>query len=144
MESERMKRYGYICIGLLVLVLQGCKSPDKMEGFIPTPTLAPAPAGSMGEITSNKQGTDEISDVIPEDGETVTKYVSLTKYGASLNVRSAPSKDGKIVGKLMHMEKIDVISIKDGWACYKDEEEVRYVNADYLVDELPKTLDPDD
>jgi hypothetical protein len=129
----KLKKYKYIEIGLLVLVLQGCGSPSKMDNFIPTPTPAPTSTKSFEKLSSDETATD---------GKVQIKYVNLSKYGASLNVRSEPSSDAKIIGKLMHMQKVEVIDIQNGWACYKEGDKLRYVNADYLVDDPPKALTP--
>jgi uncharacterized protein YgiM (DUF1202 family) len=68
--------------------------------------------------------------------------VKLDKYDAILNVRGTPSKDGEVVGFLVHTEKIEVIDIVDGWASFAQGGEVRYVSADFLVNERPEYIEP--
>ena len=47
--------------------------------------------------------------------EDKTMYV-YTDNGKSLNVRSAPNTGDNLIGSLKYGEKVDVISISNGWA----------------------------
>ena len=90
---------------------------------------------------------DESAEVTQEPktihvGETTTKYVKLSQYGGYVNVRKSPSKDGEIIGFLVHAEKIEVVEIVDGWACFVQNNEKRYVSDEFLVDERPAYLTP--
>ncbi len=143
-----MKKVTYLIIFFAVLTLAGCGKKDQMVSFIPTPTPYSEDESDSSEDTNaadqsgEANSEDGTGDEPIVEGNTVTKYVKLNEYGAVLNVRDKPSKDGKVVGSLVHTEKISVIKIEDGWACFVMNKQYVYVNADYLVDERPDYLDP--
>jgi uncharacterized protein YgiM (DUF1202 family) len=66
----------------------------------------------------------------------------MGEYDAVLNVRATPSKDGDIVGFLVHTEKVEVIEIKDGWASFEYNNAICYVSSDFLVDTRPDYIAP--
>ena len=163
-----MKRKRLLIILLALAMLAGCsKKEQTMTDFIPTqaPTEEDATAeptaeatkddgeasndtkeAESGNDTASEEATDT-SDTAPTPkavhvGETTTKYVKLDQYDAILNVRSTPSKDGEVVGFLVHTEKIEVIEIKDGWASFVYDGAVCYVSSDFLVDTRPDYIDP--
>lgn len=138
----------YLTIVIAVLILSGCKSSDEQTFFIPTPALTQEPSKEQtteptGE-TEEQAGEDdqETSDKPVHVGKTTTKYVKLDNYDAILNIRSAPSREGEIVGFLVHTEQVEVISIEDGWASFVYQDEIRYVSADFLVDKKPAYIAP--
>jgi len=148
-----MKKYIYLLIVITSLMFVGCKKQEQMVDFIPSTTST----DESGEVISedetageNTEGNDNsteeaVATPTPKTihvGETKTMYVKLDEYGAFLNVRSIPSKEGDIVGSLVHTEKIEVIDIVDGWASFLQDNEVRYVNADFLVDVRPDYIAP--
>nr|WP_295675635.1 SH3 domain-containing protein [uncultured Intestinibacter sp.] len=61
---------------------------------------------------------------------TQIKYVNAT----TLNVRSGPSTTYSIIDTLKQNAKVEVISIEDGWAKIKHNNEIGYVSAEYLSD----------
>ena len=163
-----MKRIVLLIILLALVMLAGCsKKEQTMTDFIPTqaPTEEDAKAEPTAEATKNdgEASTDTTEAASGEDtatkdttdtsaeaptpkavhvGETTTKYVKLDQYDAILNIRSTPSKDGEVVGFLVHTEKIEVIEIKDGWASFVYNGAVCYVSSDFLVDTRPEYIDP--
>ena len=74
--------------------------------------------------------------------EDKTMYV-YTDNGKSLNVRSAPNTGDNLIGSLKYGEKVDVISISNGWAkiwweqSYYGEFGVAYVQSRFLVNKKP-------
>lgn len=138
----------YFIIIFAVFVLSGCKSADEQTFFVPTPEITEGPSGDQNsESSEDSAGEAEAND--PEDndepvyvGKTTTKYVKLDNYDAILNIRSAPSRDGEIVGFLVHTEQVEVISIENGWASFVYQDQIRYVSADFLVDKKPAYLAP--
>ena len=60
-----------------------------------------------------------------------TKYVSVNP-GSNLNLRSAPSTNASIIGKLANGTKVDVLSESNGWAKVKVNGKTGYVSAQYL------------
>ncbi|MDF2537637.1 MAG: hypothetical protein K0S76_658 [Herbinix sp.] len=142
--------YLIVCLTVLTILFTGCGAKDQMVSFIPTPT--PAPTDEDGnEITDDTSDEDasEDSDSAEEDsdepivvGNTTTMYVKLSQYGAVLNIRSEPSTNGKVVGSLVHTEKVEVVKIEDGWACFVKNNKYVYVKADYLVEKRPAYIDP--
>lgn len=138
-----MKKYiGSLLLVIAVTMLTGCGTKDQETFFVPTPMVTPEP--SQEDKLDN---TDE-KDVSSEDddhgyvGNTTTMYAKLGDYDAILNVRTLPSKEGKVVGFLVHTEEVNVISIDDGWASIVYNDEVCYVSADFLVDEKPDYIAP--
>lgn len=137
----------YIIIGMAVMIFAGCKNNDQETNFIPT--ISPDP---LEEEVFNPEDMDENSEEDNEDsenedpfiiGETTTKYVKLSRYGAILNVRSAPTtEEDNVVGFLVHTEPVEVISIEDGWASFLYKGQVSYVSEDYLVDFVPPYISP--
>ncbi len=99
-------------------------------------------SGDTGETGASEDGDGTADGTPVHVGQTTTKYVKLGEYDAVLNVRETPSKDGKIVGFLVHTEKIDVIEITDGWASFVYNGAVSYTSADFLVDERPAYIEP--
>ncbi len=147
--SEMKKNVIFFIIIVTMLVMSGCKAADEAAFFIPTPALSQGASdedqdgdtsGESGEETGSEDVTD--SDEPVYTGKTTTKYVKLTGYDAILNIRKTPSRDGEIVGFLVHTEQVDVISIEDGWASFVYQNEIRYVSADFLVDKKPAYITP--
>lgn len=139
----------YLMISLSVFLLYGCADKDKETNFIPTPTVTEEDAQLEDETsedtTDDTEETEEPSETAEETdftGRTTTKYVKLEKYDGILNIRSTPSKDGEIVGFLVHTEKVDVIGIEDEWASIVYQDKKCYVSADFLVDVKPELLTP--
>ncbi|NLK28026.1 MAG: SH3 domain-containing protein [Clostridiales bacterium] len=140
-----MKKYILLYIGLFTLILGGCGKQNKMPDFIPTPTVSPTPIIEDTEKETEEDKSEEevpIEELDLSEVETTRMYVKMSKYGSTLNIRSKPSTDGDILGYLVHSEKVEVIRIKDGWAAIKDDNMVKYVNSDYLVEEKPEYLNP--
>lgn len=152
------------------MALTGCSDKkDQMPDFIPTPmpeadsgeedavgedettgedieTGENSEEGTSGEEAS-EEGASEDTQITPTPktvpvGQTKTMYVKLDKYDAVLNVRSAPSKQGEVVGFLVHTERVRVIDIVDGWASIAQSGQVHYVSADFLVEERPAYIEP--
>ena len=67
---------------------------------------------------------------------TQTKYVNAT----ILNVRSGPSTTYSIIDTLKQNDEVKVISIEDGWAKIKHNDEIGYVSAQYLSDKKVETI----
>ena len=67
---------------------------------------------------------------------TQTKYVNAT----ILNVRSGPSTTYSIIDTLKQNDEVKVISIEDGWAKIKHNDEIGYVSAEYLSDKKVETI----
>ena len=67
---------------------------------------------------------------------TQTKYVNAT----TLNVRSGPSTTYSIIDTLKQNDEVKVISIEDGWAKIKHNNEIGYVSAEYLSDKKVETI----
>ncbi|MDF2905400.1 MAG: hypothetical protein K0R34_721 [Herbinix sp.] len=155
-----MKKSLLLIIIITVLMMTGCGEKEQMTNFIPTPS--PESEDSSEETTdSTEDNTDDATEDTPDSsteapaegtevtptpklhvGQTTTMYAKLDQYDAILNVRSTPSKDGEVVGFLVHTEKIEVIDIVDGWASFAQGGEVRYVSADFLVNDRPEYLEP--
>ncbi len=143
--SDTMKNRLYLMLILAVLTFTGCKTADEQTFFIPTPGVEEEDEDTipfLPEETEGKDMEDEPGDSDEMDyvGRTTPKYVKLDNYGAILNIRSAPSTDSEVVGFLVHTEKIEVISIEDGWASFVHLGVIRYVKADYLSDKKPAFL----
>lgn len=142
------KNMVYIMIIMAVFALSGCKSKDQATYFIPTPVVSEDPSEQEDSGDSAQEttptGTEEgtASDEPVYVGKTTPKYVKLGDYDAVLNIRLTPSKDGEIVGFLVHTEKIDVISIENGWASFVYKNKISYVSSDFLVDKKPAYIDP--
>ena len=136
-----MKKSIYLLIILTVMIMSGCATKEKMVDFMPT--SIPTDDGSDksnndADVTKAAAPTHKAEYV----GETTTKYVKVADFGAVLNVRSIPSTEGEAVGTIKHAEKVEVISIEDGWASIIYNGAICYVNALYLVDEKPVKVDP--
>lgn len=137
----------YLLIGLSVFLFFGCAGQDKETNFIPTlPVLQEEDTqteDASEEEADASEDTQEESKAEPVfNGKTTTKYVKLEKYDGILNIRATPSKDGDVVGFLVHTEKVNVINTENGWASFVYQDKVCYVSADFLVDNKPKLLTP--
>jgi len=145
-----MKKLLFLIITVTIFALAGCSNRYKMVDFIPTPTpQAGIPTDTTdtgtkdtGTDAGSKDGTSNTPADTIDMSKTTTKYVKMTAYDDTLNVRTTPSTDGEKVGFLVHTEKVQVIEIKDGWASIVYEGKVCYVKADYLVDERPAYIEP--
>ena len=146
-----MKKFMYMIIGAVMLLFVGCGGNDQETNFIPsqppdyTQDNFEAPDDSIDDDINEPDDTGDN----PDDdepvyvGETTTKYVKLSRYGAILNVRSAPTtEEDNVVGFLVHTEPVEVISIEGDWAKFLYHDEVRYVSAEYLVDLVPPYISP--
>ena len=71
---------------------------------------------------------------------TQTKYVNAT----TLNVRSGASTTYSIIDTLKQNDEVKVISIEDGWAKIKYNDEYAYVSNKYLVDKLESDSENND
>lgn len=134
-----MKKNIIILISMILgILLVGCKKEDQMASYIPTQKITPSPEElSEGEeIDAEDDNTDE-AEVVK-----VEKYVKLKEFSAILNVRATPSTNGEKKGILTHGDKIEVVSMEDGWAGFYKNGELCYVRADFLVDEQPAKLEP--
>lgn len=146
---------------ILITALTGCGNKDQMTNYIPTLTPeAEDTNDSMIDPNEDKeQDTEETgssndantedgtgNDITPTQpvsvGQTTTKYVKLKEYSDYLNIRSAPSTKGEIVGFLVHTEKVSVVEEVDGWASIVYKGHIYYVKADYLAEERPAFLEP--
>lgn len=145
-----MKKSLLLIIIITLLMMTGCKEKGEFTSFIPTP-VPESEDGSEAAVTDDTEDTKENASETPEEtptpkpvhvGQTTTKYVKLDKYDAILNVRATPSREGDIVGFLVHTEKVEVIEISNGWASFAQNGELRYVSADFLVDERPDYIKP--
>lgn len=137
-----MKKYiGSLLLVIAVLMLNGCGAKDQETFFIPTPMVTPEPSEELTDDPDDKEASADDEEPVFV-GNTTKMYVKLGDYDAILNVRSLPSREGKIVGFLVHTEEINVISIEDGWASFVYNGEISYVSADFLVDEKPDYIKP--
>lgn len=145
-----MKKNLLIIIMLTVMMLSGCSKQQQMTNFIPTQAPEAEDSNSSeetGDTTQSSEASSEDSEATPTPkaihvGETTTKYVKMDEFDAVLNVRATPSKDGDIVGFLVHTEKIEVIEIVDGWASFEYNDAICYVSADFLTDTRPDYIAP--
>ena len=138
----------YLCIVIVaVFILSGCKAEDEQSFYIPSPVVTQEPSKEQTKPSEKAEEPTGEADEEPSDkpvhvGKTTTQYVKLDDYDAILNIRSAPSREGEIVGFLVHTEQVEVISIEDGWASFVYQDEIRYVSADFLVDKKPAYIAP--
>lgn len=143
------KKMMLIIITGAVLLFVACKGNDQETNFI----QPPEEFTDVDDIVIPDDPLDDYEDPtdIPDDeedeteyiGEITTKYVKLRSYGAILNVRSEPNTDSdNIVGFLVHTEPVEVISIDGEWAKILYKDEVRYVSAEFLVDNVPPYVSP--
>ncbi len=148
-----MKKSLILIIIITLLTMTGCGDKEEFASFIPTPTPESEDSDDGDAVTEDltEDADDNSSETSVEGtpnpkplhvGQTTTMYVKLDKYDAILNVRGTPSKDGDIVGFLVHTEKIEVIDIVDGWASFAQGGEIHYVSADFLVKERPDYIEP--
>ncbi len=147
-----MKKSLLLVIIITLLTMTGCGDKGEFASFIPTPipesedSSTDAATDDTTEDTSDSSSETQVEGTpTPKPlhvGQTTTMYVKLDKYDAILNVRATPSKDGEIVGFLVHTEKIEVIEIVEGWASFAQGGEVHYVSADFLVNERPDYIEP--
>lgn len=144
MECDKMRkhRFGLIVI-LSMMTLVACGAKDQETFFIPTPSLLPEYEEPIEDVTKPVEEEEEPEDKEPAYvGETTTMYVRLNSPDAILNVRSLPSRDGEIVGFLVHTEQVNVIEIKDGWASFVYGTDICYVSEDYLGYKKPSVVAP--
>ncbi|MBH1940043.1 SH3 domain-containing protein [Mobilitalea sibirica] len=145
-------------LGLLIMIavfaFLGCDKPEQVTNFIPTPIPLLEEDDEQGtEDTKEKEGTEDSTEETGDStkdekdkpdflGKPITKYVKLSEYDGILNIRKEPSTDSEIVGFLVHTEKIDVVSIENGWASFLYMDEICYVSEDFLVDKKPAYISP--
>lgn len=140
----------YIVLVIAVILLTGCKKDNSETNFIPKQPLEFTDDESdilddiiIDDITEPSSAPEDKQDEPVVTGETTTKYVKLSSYGAILNIRSAPStEEDNVVGFLVHTEAVEVISIEDGWASILYNDEICYVSEDFLVDFVPPYISP--
>ena len=128
-----MKKSIYLIIIMTVIFLSGCGTKDTMVDFIPSPI--PTEVGSDG----SDQDAEATKAPLPSQkaeylGDTVTKYAN----GDNINVRPAPSTEGDPVGTLSFADKVEVISVENGWASIIYNGSICYIKAAFLVDNKPE------
>lgn len=140
-----MKKYiGSILLLVVAILLVGCGKDEQEAFYIPTPTLASETPGE--EEVEEPDESDESGEADEVDtpfvGNTTTMYVKLGDYDAILNVRDLPSKEGAVVGFLVHTEQVEVIEIVDGWASFIYDNNIAYVSSTFLKEEKPEYIAP--
>ena len=81
-------------------------------------------------------------------GNTISISAKMCAFEATeadkntMNITLAASKDGEVIGFLVHAEEIEVIEIKDGWASFLANDKINYVSSDFVVAERPDYLTP--
>ena len=82
----------------------------------------------------DKGKQDDPSELVDSDKEGYyTSYVATD----NLNVRSLPSTESTILGKILQGDSVHVYDIKDGWATITYADAIAYVSADY-IEEAPE------
>ncbi|MFT4146490.1 MAG: SH3 domain-containing protein [Mobilitalea sp.] len=138
-----MKKSIYLFTITAAVLLSGCSNKDQMTNFIPTQAPQEDTSSATEEETESTSDTETAQE--PETtytGATTKMYVKLNEYGGYVNVRAAASKDGEVIGFLVHAEEIEVIEIKDGWASFLANGKINYVSSDFVVAERPDYLTP--
>ena len=80
-----------------------------------------------------------LSSSSPESNTITKKYVNVS----SLNVRSGPSTNNSIIGKLSNGDKVEVISTSNGWSKIKYSGKTGYVSSKYLSSTVSDSSDSD-
>ena len=80
-----------------------------------------------------------LSSSSPELNTITKKYVNVS----SLNVRSGPSTNNSIIGKLSNGDKVEVISTSNGWSKIKYSGKTGYVSSKYLSSTVSDSSDSD-
>ncbi len=138
-----MKKSIYLFTITAAVLLSGCSNKDQMTNFIPTQAPQDELSSEMEEDTETPAAAESAQE--PETtytGATTKMYVKLNEYGGYVNVRAAASKDGEVIGFLVHAEEIEVIEIKNGWASFLANDKINYVSSDFVVAERPDYLTP--
>ncbi len=138
-----MKKSIYLFTITAAVLLSGCSNKNQMTNFIPTQ----APQDDISLDTEEETGAASDTEAAQEPettytGATTKMYVKLNEYGGYVNVRATASKDGEVIGFLVHAEEIEVIEIKDGWASFLANDKINYVSSDFVVAERPDYLTP--
>lgn len=138
-----MKKSIYLLAITAAVLLSGCSNKDQMTNFIPTQ----APQEDISSDTEEETEAPADAESVQESettytGATTKMYVKLNEYGGYVNIRAAASKDGEVIGFLVHAEEIEVIEIKDGWVSFLANDKINYVSADFVVTERPDYLTP--
>ena len=96
---------------LLLGLLTACKEKESKDE-----TVTPTTASSAETTTTTTAVTVPVC------------YVTATK----LNVRSAPSTDGTLVGALLYGEAVEILDTVDGWHLISYAGVPGYISADYV------------
>ena len=86
--------------------------------------------GKTGYVSSKY-----LSSSAPQSSTTTIKYVNAS----SLNVRSGPSTNNSVIGKLSSGDKVEVISTSNGWSKIKYDGKTGYVSSKYLSSSAPQS-----
>lgn len=136
------KLFLILTIFIGAFMFYACSKQEPVANFIPTPTPLAQNEDHEEKLNGDDSQTEGTLDGGPAyQGPTTTKYVELTTNDGILNIRNSPST-GEVVGFLVHMEKVEVIDIVDGWASFVYQDEICYVSEGFLVDEKPDYINP--
>ena len=135
----------FILLSIILIMFCGCHNND---GTLDSKTQN---SEQETELSDNQRMSDPPADLTPPKTPTpsiapsptpTTMYIKLNKYGSKLNIRETPSISGNIIDRLEHGDMVKVLNIQDGWARIEYNQDVGYVNINYLVDKEPSQLLP--
>ncbi len=129
MKSIRRKRQMILASAGVMLVL--CLEP--MQVFAQESVLPSAGVASMLEA---RLSTEEYLKAAQEAQGAAWGYTNIgiaNVESGNLNVREAPSTEGKLVGKMPKNSACEILELLDGWAHITSGEVEGYVSLDYLL-----------
>ena len=129
MKSIRRKRQMILASAGVMLVL--CLEP--MQAFAQESVLPSAGVASMLEA---RLSTEEYLKAAQEAQGAAWGYTNIgiaNVESGNLNVREAPSTEGKLVGKMPKNSACEILELLDGWAHITSGEVEGYVSLDYLL-----------
>ncbi len=129
MKSIRRKRQMILASAGVMLVL--CLEP--MQAFAQESVRPSAGVASMLEA---RLSTEEYLKAAQEAQGAAWGYTNIgiaNVESGNLNVREAPSTEGKLVGKMPKNSACEILELLDGWAHITSGEVEGYVSLDYLL-----------
>ena len=126
-------------IAVAVIVVMSNRQSESQEGLSSeTSVVEEEKKDKKEEKSEEAEGKEESEEEVDES------QLVLMKTTSNVNLRTEPNTDCEIIVVIASGTEVQMISKENGWAKVKYENQVGYVNAEYLVDpsEIPEETVP--
>ncbi len=119
-----------------VIVSTPIKTPEKTTNTTPVAPVIEKKTPTITQATPtivSPTSIDEVKVVKIENIQVPEAWYSLVANQPKINIRLAPSLDAKILGYLVRWDKIQVLSIQDGWIQFQYQKIIGWSKAGFFA-----------